>query len=91
MIEKSNVRIPESNFYRRDVELKETPKFHQITEMEIYDPGRIMLKYDYPMKWWNLILRINNIIDPIDGLEPGIYIAIPHKKDLKRIQLEKEG
>jgi hypothetical protein len=86
MISKGDLRIPDSNFYEIP-NLKEEPIAHTVTDEDVNDPGRITHLYDYPFDTWAVIMRFNNIVDPINDLVPGLVIYIPSKRDLKEIEL----
>ena len=85
MITKTDYRETGSNRY---VTLKFTqePVTYLVTQDDIYDPGRIALNFGYPIDLWPIILKFNNILDPLADLDPGDQLLIPTLADIKRFR-----
>jgi len=83
MIAKTDLKDNGSDYYREKFLYFPTTEY-VLDREDIYDPGRVMFKIGYPFSAWNLILRINNIIDPL-SLEVGQKIRIPDRRDLQEL------
>jgi hypothetical protein len=86
MLKKEQLHIPLSNFYIR-FPFKEEPIRHLVTDDDLYDPGKLAFKYNFPFSYWSIILRYNGIVDPINDIEVGMILYIPSAKELKNLEL----
>lgn len=86
MITKSILRYTDSNSYK-DIIITEEPIKYIVSDEDVYNIGRITFIFGLPFNSWPIILRYNNIIDPIDEINPGMILYIPTLKELKKLEL----
>jgi len=87
MLKKEDLRYLDSNFYTiPDFSSKGT--VHYMSQEDIYDPGRITLRYNLPFDYWPIIMLMNKVVDPITELLPGDPILIPDRANFRKIQAD---
>ena len=57
-------------------------QFHRVTEVDAKRPDLISEQYYETVIYWWIILRVNGIRDPYEGLNPGDLLQIPSLLDL---------
>lgn len=56
--------------------------YHRVTESDLMRPDLISFKYYNTVQYWWVILRVNDVRDPYDGLVVGALLKIPSILDL---------
>ena len=84
-ISKADLRINKSD-YHFVPEFNSETSYHTITQEDAADPGRIVSKYGFNHDMWKVILKFNEVVDPIDELVPGMVLLIPQRGDLQKLK-----
>jgi len=85
MVTKENLRYKDSNIYK-DVPFIAEPTKYVVTDEDALDPGRICFVFGYPFDFWPILMRYNNIVDPL-SLEAGVEIYIPPLQEIQKLEL----
>lgn len=80
-----DIRINESDYFH-SLEFSSIPSTYILKHEDIADPGRIALKSGYRHNLWPIILKYNNIVDPMEELVVGLTLQIPAREDINRLK-----
>jgi hypothetical protein len=80
----NTVELDLSNCYFELFQTTTEVKHYQIDKYEAGRPDIIANNVYNKMAYWWILLKYNNIIDPIYELVEGVILTIPNEQDIKR-------